>query len=128
MAVLRPPDSLAHRLLACPCKALGDWLNSGEDHKPDGHDLAHPKYLVETDWLEANLDDAGVLSGGGIAASAVCFTMALLGRDNIALYDNSLPECGRDPALPMETGRTSTRRSGAIRHRAALALSVHLFL
>lgn len=40
--------------------------------------------------------------GGGIAASVTCFLMAALGRENIALYDNSLSEWAKDPDLPME--------------------------
>src|SRR3989442_1465426 len=34
--------------------------------------------------------------GGGIAASADAFVLALLGHDNIALYDGSLSEGGKD--------------------------------
>lgn len=60
--------------------------------------------------LAAKLDEVGAdgatrviaYCGGGIAASAVCFAMALLGRDDFALYDNSLSEWVQDPALPME--------------------------
>ena len=40
--------------------------------------------------------------GGGIAASSDAFVLALLGRDNIAVYDASLSEWSADPALPME--------------------------
>ena len=42
--------------------------------------------------------------GGGIAASSDAFVLALLGRDDIAVYDASLSEWARDPALPMEQG------------------------
>ncbi|MDP6565567.1 MAG: sulfurtransferase [Alphaproteobacteria bacterium] len=42
--------------------------------------------------------------GGGIAASADAFALALLGQDGIAIYDNSLSEWANDPDLPMETG------------------------
>jgi thiosulfate/3-mercaptopyruvate sulfurtransferase len=42
--------------------------------------------------------------GGGIAASADAFVLALLGHDNVALYDGSLSEWAKDPAAPMETG------------------------
>jgi thiosulfate/3-mercaptopyruvate sulfurtransferase len=42
--------------------------------------------------------------GGGIAASADAFALALLGYPDIALYDNSLSEWVQDPELPMETG------------------------
>lgn len=43
--------------------------------------------------------------GGGIAATTPAFVMALLGRDDVAVYDNSLSEWCRDPALPMESDR-----------------------
>ena len=42
--------------------------------------------------------------GGGIAASADAFVLALLGHDNVAVYDGSLGEWCKDPAAPMETG------------------------
>jgi thiosulfate/3-mercaptopyruvate sulfurtransferase len=42
--------------------------------------------------------------GGGIAASSDAFALALLGRDNVAVYDASLSEWASDPALPMEQG------------------------
>ena len=45
--------------------------------------------------------------GAGIAASADAFVLALLGHDNVAVYDGSLSEWTRDPAAPMETGPTS---------------------
>ena len=41
--------------------------------------------------------------GGGIAATTPSFVMALLGRDDVALYDNSLTEWCVNPDLPMET-------------------------
>ena len=47
--------------------------------------------------------------GGGIAASADAFVLALLGHDNVALYDGSLSEWVKDPAAPMETGPEKPR-------------------
>lgn len=41
--------------------------------------------------------------GGGIAATSGAFVLALLGHENVAVYDNSLSEWGRDESLPMET-------------------------
>jgi thiosulfate/3-mercaptopyruvate sulfurtransferase len=41
--------------------------------------------------------------GGGIAATTPAFVMALLGREDVALYDNSLSEWCVNPNLPMET-------------------------
>lgn len=42
--------------------------------------------------------------GGGLAASTVFFALAVLGYDNVALYDGSLFDWSSDPALPMATG------------------------
>ena len=41
--------------------------------------------------------------GAGIAASSIAFALALLGRDEVAIYDGSLSEWTADPNLPMET-------------------------
>jgi thiosulfate/3-mercaptopyruvate sulfurtransferase len=40
--------------------------------------------------------------GGGIAATADTFALAMLGYDNVKVYDASLSEWARDLALPME--------------------------
>jgi thiosulfate/3-mercaptopyruvate sulfurtransferase len=45
-----------------------------------------------------------VYCGSGIAASNDAFALALLGYDNVAVYDASLAEWGFDPSLPMEAG------------------------
>jgi thiosulfate/3-mercaptopyruvate sulfurtransferase len=42
--------------------------------------------------------------GGGIAASNLAFNLLRAGWRDLAVYDGSLDEWGRDPALPMETG------------------------
>ena len=42
--------------------------------------------------------------GGGIAATSVAFVLALLGYDQVKVYDNSLTEWAADPSLPMQTG------------------------
>src|SRR5262245_35328659 len=42
--------------------------------------------------------------GGGIAASSDAFALALLGREDVAVYDASLSEWAADPSLPMEQG------------------------
>jgi thiosulfate/3-mercaptopyruvate sulfurtransferase len=42
--------------------------------------------------------------GGGIAASADALALIMLGHRDVKLYDASLSEWARDPALPMETG------------------------
>jgi thiosulfate/3-mercaptopyruvate sulfurtransferase len=40
--------------------------------------------------------------GGGIAASAVAFTMHRLGFEDVRVYDASLEEWAADASLPME--------------------------
>lgn len=40
--------------------------------------------------------------GSGMSATVVAFALALLGKDNVAVYDASLQEWARDPSLPME--------------------------
>jgi len=42
--------------------------------------------------------------GGGIAATSVALVLAMLGYDNVKVYDNSLTEWAADPSLPMQTG------------------------
>ena len=42
--------------------------------------------------------------GGGIAATSVAFVLAMLGYDQVKVYDNSLTEWAADASLPMETG------------------------
>jgi thiosulfate/3-mercaptopyruvate sulfurtransferase len=42
--------------------------------------------------------------GGGISATVDVFALALLGRDDVRLYDGSLTEWTADPTLPVETG------------------------
>ena len=42
--------------------------------------------------------------GGGISATIDLFQLAQLGYEKLALYDASMGEWARDPALPIETG------------------------
>ncbi len=46
--------------------------------------------------------DVVTYCGGGIAATSVALVMAMLGRDDVRVYDASLTEWAADPALPME--------------------------
>ena len=64
------------------------------------------------DELRRRFADSGALAsgrvitycGGGIAASSDAFVLAMLGHDNVAVYDASLSEWAADRSLPMETG------------------------
>ena len=72
-------------------------------------DPATHAYLP-AETLRAKFDAVGALStgrvitycGGGIAASSDAFVLALLGKDDVAVYDASLSEWAKDPSLPME--------------------------
>ncbi len=44
--------------------------------------------------------------GGGLAASLLAFELAILGRDDVAVYDASMYEWGgADESLPLESTR-----------------------
>lgn len=69
--------------------------------------------LRSLDELREILDSVGALDpdvapvtycGGGIAASTVAFTLNLLGRDDVAVYDGSLNAWTADPSRPLEKG------------------------
>jgi thiosulfate/3-mercaptopyruvate sulfurtransferase len=72
-------------------------------------DPATHAYLP-AETLRARFEAAGALGAGrvitycgaGIAASSDAFVLALLGKDDVAVYDASLSEWAADPALPME--------------------------
>jgi thiosulfate/3-mercaptopyruvate sulfurtransferase len=77
-------------------------------------DLVDPRThaYLDADTLRGRFQAAGALAakrvvtycGAGIAASSDAFVLALLGRDDVAVYDASLSEWAADPALPMERG------------------------
>lgn len=77
-------------------------------------ELVDPATGAFRPWAElrALFEEAGALRadqvitycGGGIAASADAFALAMLGCENVALYDASLSEWARDESLPMERG------------------------
>jgi thiosulfate/3-mercaptopyruvate sulfurtransferase len=62
--------------------------------------------------LREQFDAAGAIAaprvvvycGGGISATRDVLALALLGRDDVAVYDGSLREWTTDPGLPLETG------------------------
>ncbi len=75
--------------------------------------LAPDGTFLRDDALRAPLAAKGLLDaphviaycGGGIAATADAFALALVGRtEDVAVYDGSLTEWVQDPTAPMETG------------------------
>jgi thiosulfate/3-mercaptopyruvate sulfurtransferase len=68
--------------------------------------------ILPADALRAKFDSADVLDGrrvitycgGGIAATYDAFALALLGYEDVSVYDASLSEWATDPELPMEVG------------------------
>jgi thiosulfate/3-mercaptopyruvate sulfurtransferase len=65
-----------------------------------------PLSVLEAKFAEAGVDlDNPVLCycGGGIAATLDAFVLTLLGAERVTVYDASLSEWARDPALPMVT-------------------------
>ena len=49
----------------------------------------------------ASPDPIVAYCGGGIAAAADALALALLGRDDVTVYDGSLNEWASDPAAPL---------------------------
>jgi thiosulfate/3-mercaptopyruvate sulfurtransferase len=76
--------------------------------------LVDPKThaYLPLDELRTQFEEAGALGsgrvitycGGGIAASSDAFVLAMLGHDDVAVYDASLSEWAADASLPMQTG------------------------
>jgi thiosulfate/3-mercaptopyruvate sulfurtransferase len=66
---------------------------------------------LPVDELRAQFEASGAFDaprvvtycGGGIAASSDSFILTLFGHEGVSLYDGSLSEWVRDPALPMAT-------------------------
>ena len=71
---------------------------------------AESNRFLPVDRLREHFATTGVLDqprvvtycGGGIAATFDAFALALLGRDDVAVYDGSLVEWSSDPDLPLD--------------------------
>ncbi|MFE7720231.1 sulfurtransferase [Nocardia rhizosphaerihabitans] len=67
-----------------------------------------PTTELRTLFAAAGLLDPGTTPvtycGGGIAATAVAHALALVGRDDVAVYDGSLSAWTADPTLPLVLG------------------------
>lgn len=70
-----------------------------------GRVLPGPELAARVDAVLHTADSPVVLyCGGGISATALALALTLLGRNDIAVYDGSLEEWSKDPALPLELG------------------------
>ncbi|MGW1563712.1 sulfurtransferase [Streptomyces sp. NPDC002144] len=70
-----------------------------------GRVLPGPELAARADAVLHGADSPVVLyCGGGISAAGTALALTLLGRDDIAVYDGSLEEWSKDPALPLELG------------------------
>lgn len=72
---------------------------------PGTNTLRPPAVLRDAFQQAGALDRGPVITycGGGIAAASDAFVLALLGFEDVSLYDGSLVEWTQDPALPMES-------------------------
>jgi thiosulfate/3-mercaptopyruvate sulfurtransferase len=78
------------------------------------HSLVDPQThrLLGLDALRERLDAVGCLDGervvaycgAGISATLDAFALVMLGAGDVAVYDGSMAEWVRDPALPLEQG------------------------
>jgi thiosulfate/3-mercaptopyruvate sulfurtransferase len=65
----------------------------------------HPPARLAAELAVADgAGDVVAYCGAGISATVDVLAFALLGRDDVRLYDGSLVEWSADPALPLETG------------------------
>ncbi|MFI5934679.1 TIGR03618 family F420-dependent PPOX class oxidoreductase [Actinoplanes sp. NPDC051494] len=71
---------------------------------PDGRLLPEPALREALAGLLADPRPVWLYCGGGISAAGVALALAVLGRDDVALYDGSLEEWSADPALPLSLG------------------------
>jgi thiosulfate/3-mercaptopyruvate sulfurtransferase len=111
---------------ACLLNALSPAVFRGEENRYGragripgsvnvyAHSLVDPQThrLLARDALRERLDAAGCLGGervvaycgADISATLDAFALVMLGADDVAVYDGSMSEWVRDPALPLEQG------------------------
>jgi len=110
----------------CILNALPEAIHTGEmsPYGRKGHiasslnvptlSLENPEEctFLPADALQSVFEASGVWAkdriitycGGGIAATHDTFALALLGKENVAVYDASMSEWATSPDTPMETG------------------------
>lgn len=74
-----------------------------------GNRYIAPEAIREAFASTGALDSERVIAycGGGVAASQAAYLLALLGAENVALYDGSLIEWAADPDLPLVVTATN---------------------
>ncbi|GAA2524792.1 TIGR03618 family F420-dependent PPOX class oxidoreductase [Winogradskya humida] len=71
---------------------------------PDGRLLPAEPLTEALSGLLADPQPVWLYCGSGISAAGVALALAVLGRDDVALYDGSLEEWSADPGLPLTLG------------------------
>lgn len=111
---------------ACTINALSPQVFSGElnqygrpGHIPGSHNVYYGSLLnkqdgtfVAPDSLRQKFEGIGALGekpviaycGGGISATMDALMLFMLGKTDVAVYDGSMAEWTRDPALPLNLG------------------------
>jgi thiosulfate/3-mercaptopyruvate sulfurtransferase len=95
----------------------GDMHYGRRGHIPGSRNLHYDRLMDGQRFrplgeLREALDDTGLLAaprviaycGGGISATVDAFACLLAGKAEVAVYDGSMSEWVRDPALPLTTG------------------------
>jgi thiosulfate/3-mercaptopyruvate sulfurtransferase len=110
----------------CTINALSPSLHSGESpvsygrkgHIKGSRNVPYAALLAEDGTFKPDaelrplFERVGALGrervicycGGGISATMDALALTRLGHGNVAVYDGSMSEWSRDPAMPMETG------------------------
>ncbi len=63
--------------------------------------LSGSEVFCKARWINRGRPQTGRHCGGGIAATVDAFALALLGHEQVLVYDGSLAEWVADPSLPM---------------------------
>ncbi len=75
--------------------------------------------LKSSDQIRELFSETGILldepivtsCGSGITASVLALALATIGRENVAVYDGSWSEWGKNHSLPIETGEAGTGKT-----------------
>lgn len=85
---------------------IPDSVNVPSDslHDPDTGTYLSPEKLAQLFAEKFDTSAARIITycGGGINATNNAFALALLGHENVAIYDGSMNEWGNDHSLPIE--------------------------